>query len=67
MPTLLDLRGSIPSFIHISDDKMHDTRALDWLIPEAGALYVMDRAYVDFVRLYRLHQAGAFFVRRVYG
>ncbi len=62
--TLLDLRGSIPSFIHISDGKMHDTRALDLLIPEAGAIYVMDRAYVDFVRLHRLHQAGSFFVTR---
>ena len=62
--TLLDLRGSIPSFIHISDGKMHDTRALDLLLPEAGAIYVMDRAYVDFVRLHRLHQAGSFFVTR---
>ena len=64
MHTLLDLRGSIPSFIHISDGKMHDVRALDLLIPEAGAIYVMDRAYVDFVRLHRLHLAGAFFVTR---
>ena len=64
MHTLLDLRGSIPSFIHVSDGKMHDTRALDFLIPEAGAIYVMDRAYVDFVRLHRLHLAGAFFVTR---
>lgn len=62
--TLLDLRGSIPSFIHISDGKMHDTRALDLLIPEAGAIYVMDRAYVDFVRLHRLYQACSFFVTR---
>jgi transposase len=64
MHTLLDLRGSIPSFIHISDGKTHDTKALDLLIPEAGAIYVMDRAYVDFVRLYNLHLAGAFFVTR---
>lgn len=64
MHTLLDLRGSIPSFIHVSDGKMHDVRALDLLIPEAGAIYVMDRAYVDFVRLHRLHLAGAFFVTR---
>jgi hypothetical protein len=64
MHTLLDLRGSIPSFIHISNGKMHDTRALDLLIPEAGAIYVMDRAYVDFLRLHRLHLAGAFFVTR---
>lgn len=64
MHTLLDLRGSIPSFIHVSEGKMHDVRALDLLIPEAGAIYVMDRAYVDFVRLHRLHLAGAFFVTR---
>ena len=64
MHTLLDLRGSIPSFIHVSDGKMHDVRALDLLIPEPGAIYVMDRAYVDFVRLHRLHLAGAFFVTR---
>lgn len=64
MHTLLDLRGNIPSFIHVSDGKMHDVRALDLLIPEAGAIYVMDRAYVDFVRLHRLHLAGAFFVTR---
>ena len=62
MHTLLDLRGSIPSFIHASDGKMHDVRALDWLIPEPGAIYVMDRAYVDFVRLHRLHLARGFFV-----
>ena len=64
MHTLLDLRGSIPTFIHISDGKMHDTKALDLLIPEAGAIYVMDRGYVDFVRLHNLHLAGAFFVTR---
>ena len=64
MHTLLDLRGSIPTFIHISDGKTHDTKALDLLIPEAGAIYVMDRAYVDFVRLHNLHLAGAFFVTR---
>ena len=62
--TLLDLRGSIPSFIHISDGKLHDVNVLDLLIPEAGAIYVMDRAYVDFERLYQLHQAGASFVTR---
>ena len=62
--TLLDLRGSIPSFIHISDGKLHDVNALDLLIPEAGAFYVMDRAYLDFQRLHVLHQAGAFFVTR---
>ena len=64
MHTLLDLRGNIPSFIHISDGKLHDVHALDMLIPEAGAFYVMDRAYVDFARLHALHQAGAFFVTR---
>src|SRR6202142_3612847 len=64
MHTLLDLRGNIPSFIHISDGKLHDVHALDMLVPEAGAIYVMDRAYIDFGRLYGLHQAGAFFVTR---
>ena len=64
MHTLLDLRGNIPSFIHISDGKLHDVHALDLLIPEAGAIYVMDRAYVDFGRLHALGQAGAFFVTR---
>jgi len=64
MHTLLDLRGPIPSFIHISDGKMHDVNVLDLLAPEAGAIYVMDRAYVDFARLHTLHQAGAFFVTR---
>ena len=70
MHTLLDLRGSIPSFIHISDGKLHDMHALDLLIPEAGAIYVMDRGYgprpprVDFARLHVLHLASAFFVTR---
>jgi transposase len=64
MHTLLDLRGNIPSFIHISNGKLHDVHALDMLVPEAGAIYVMDRAYIDFDRLYGLHQAGAFFVAR---
>lgn len=64
MHTLLDLRGSIPSFIHVSDGKLHDVHALDFLTPEAGAIYVMDRGYVDFARLHRLHLAGAFFVTR---
>ena len=64
MHTLLDLRGSIPSFIHISDGKLHDVHALDFLLPEPGATYVMDRAYVDFARLHVLHQASAFFVTR---
>ena len=64
MHTLLDVRGSIPSFIHVSDGKLHDVHALDLLTPEVGAIYVMDRAYVDFERLHGLHQAGAFFVTR---
>ena len=62
--TLLDLRGAIPAFIHISDGKLHDVNVLDLLSFEAGAFYVMDRGYVDFARLYALHQAGAFFVTR---
>jgi transposase len=62
--TLLDIRGSIPTFIHISDGKMHDVNALDLLIPEAGAFYVMDRGYVDFHRLHNLHLGSAFFVTR---
>jgi hypothetical protein len=62
--TLLDLRGAIPTFIHISDGKLHDVKVLDILPLEAGAFYVMDRGYVDFERLYAMHQAGAFFVTR---
>jgi len=62
--TLLDLRGNIPSFIYISDGKLHDVNALDVLPVEAGAYYVMDRAYVDFKRLHTLAQASAFFVTR---
>ena len=64
MHTLLDLRGNIPSFIHISDGKMADVHALDLLLPEPGAIYVMDRGYVDFARLHAVHRAGAFFVTR---
>ena len=62
--TLLDLRGAIPAFIHISDGKLHDVNVLDMVTFEPGAFYVMDRGYVDFSRLYALHQAGAFFVTR---
>jgi hypothetical protein len=62
--TLLDLQGAIPTFIHISDGKLHDVNVLDILPVEAGAFYVMDRGYVDFARLYAIHQAGAFFVTR---
>jgi hypothetical protein len=64
MHTLLDLRGNIPSFIHISDGKLGDVNVLDVLVLEAGAIYVMDRGYLDFARLYVLHQAQAFFVTR---
>ena len=64
MHTLLDLRGAIPAFIHISDGKMGDVNVLDLLPIEAGAFYVMDRGYLDFGRLFTLHQAGAFFVTR---
>ena len=62
--TLLDLRGNIPTFIHISDGRTHEINVLDMLIAEAGAFYVMDRGYLDFSRLFALHQAGAFFVTR---
>jgi hypothetical protein len=64
MHTLLDLRGNIPSFIHISDGKWHEVNIFDMLVPEAGAFYVMDRGYIDFEQLHRLHQAGSFFVIR---
>ena len=64
MHTLLDLRGNIPSFIHISDGKLGDVKVLDVLVLEAGAIYVMDRGYLDFARLYLMHQAQAFFVTR---
>ncbi len=62
--TLLDLRGSIPTFIHISAGTLHDVNVLDILPVDAGAFYVMDRGYLDFARLYAMHQAGAFFVTR---
>jgi hypothetical protein len=62
--TLLDLRGPIPTFIHISDGKQSDVSVLDLLLPEAGAIYIMDRGYLHFERLHILHQAGAFFVTR---
>ena len=64
MHTLLDLRGAIPAFIHISNGKMGDVNVLDILPIEAGAFYVMDRGYLDFGRLFKIHQAGAFFVTR---
>jgi len=62
--TLLDLRGNIPTFIHISDGKLHEVSILDQLVPEPGAFYIMDRGFLDFARLYRLHQTGSFFVTR---
>jgi len=62
--TLLDLRGNIPSFIHISDGKLHDVNVLDLLLPEPGAFYIMDRGYIDFDRLFQLHEAKSFFVTR---
>jgi IS4 transposase len=62
--TLLDLRGAIPAFIHITEAKLHDVNVLDVLPLEAGAFYVMDRGYMDFARLFAVHQAGAFFVTR---
>ena len=62
--TLLDLRGPIPTFIEVSDGKVHDVNVLDSIVPEADSFYVMDRAYVDFARLHIFHAAGAFFVTR---
>jgi hypothetical protein len=62
--TLLDLRGSIPTVVIVTGGQIHEVNILDQLIWEAGAIYLMDRAYVDFRRLYRLHQSGAFFVTR---
>ena len=64
MHTLLDLRGSIPTFIEVSDGKLHDVNILDEILPEAGSFYVVDRGYLDFERLYALHRYGAFFVTR---
>ena len=64
MHTLLDLRGSIPTFIEVSDGKCHDVNLLDEIAAEPGAFYVMDRAYLDFKRLHAFHRAGAFFVTR---
>ena len=62
--TLLDLRGNIPSFVSITDAKVHDVNILDELLPEPGSIYVMDRAYLDFDRLYRMHRGMAFFILR---
>ena len=62
--TLIDLRGNIPTFLYITDGRVHDVNILDELVPEPGAFYVMDRGYLDFERLYRLTRAAAFFVTR---
>jgi transposase len=62
--TLLDLRGNIPTFVHITDGKLHDVHILDILMPEAGSFYIMDRGYLDFARLYAMHRNCAFFVIR---
>jgi len=62
--TLPDLRGAIPAFLHVSDSKMHEVKVWDFLPVEVDAFYVMDRGYLDFARLYKLHQAGTFFVTR---
>lgn len=64
MHTLLNLQGNIPEFILISDGKLHDVNVLDYLLPTPGAYYIMDRGYLDFARLYELHQAKAYFVTR---
>jgi len=64
MPTQIDLRGNIPSFIHVSDGNMHEVNVLDLMTPEPGSFTIMDRGFLDFTRLYRLTQAGAFFVIR---
>jgi len=64
MHTLLDLRGPIPTFIEVSDGKLHDVNILDTIVPEPASFYVMDRAYVDFARLHVFHRGGAFFVTR---
>ena len=62
--TLLDLRGSIPSLVSITDAKVHDVNIIDEMFPEPGAIYVMDRAYLDFERLYRFHKGLAYFILR---
>jgi len=64
MHTQIDLRGNIPSFIHVSDGKMHEVNGLDLITPEPGSFTIMDRGFLDFARLYRLTQAGAFFIIR---
>jgi len=65
MHTLLDLRGNIPVFIRVTHALVHDVNLLDWIVPEAGSFYIMDRAYIAYARLYKIHQASAFFVTHV--
>src|SRR6266481_4896160 len=62
--TLLDLRGPIPTFIEVSDGKLHDVNILDTIVPEPNSFYLMDRGYLDFERLHMFHSSGAFFVTR---
>ena len=62
MHTVLDLRGNIPVFARVTHALVHDVHLLDWIVPEPGAFYIFDRAYLDYERLYRIHQASAFFV-----
>lgn len=62
--TVLDVRSAIPTVVHFSEARWHDVHMLDQITPEVGAIYLMDRAYLDFARLYRLHGAGTFFVMR---
>ena len=62
--TFLDLHSNIPTFLYISDGKLHGVNSMDFLLPEAGAFYIMDRAYLDFERLRRLNLCGSFFVFR---
>jgi len=62
MHTMLDLRGSIPVFVRVTHALVHDVNLLDWFQPEAGSFYILDRAYLDYERLYRIHHASAFFV-----
>ena len=62
MHTPLDLRGNIPTLVHINDGEVHDVNVLDQIVPEAGAFYVMDRGYIDFERLYRFTLESAFFI-----
>jgi hypothetical protein len=64
LPPLLDLRGNIPTFIHVSDGKMHEVNVLNQLLPEPGTFYAVDRGFLDFEGLFRFQQAGCFFVTR---